>query len=184
MGVPPANPSTNIFNSRRPVLLSADSRRISYKSRSGRVLTLEMRSSRAGLPTLASLKAAAQQQQQQQQQLQQLQLSQDASTSVQSQALQTQQQKQLAAAADAKTGPAAQAAALVAQANNTDESAAGMWPELFDTLSFWCMEAVEIACFGPYEEPEQLYDALDAYAESVAATPAVEHPPALEAAAS
>ncbi|GIZ48374.1 hypothetical protein CKM354_001143700 [Cercospora kikuchii] len=29
----------------------------------------------------------------------------------------------------------------------------GLWAGLFDTLSFWVMEGVEIAAFGPYDEP-------------------------------
>ncbi|KAK4613429.1 hypothetical protein CLAFUW4_09300 [Fulvia fulva] len=29
----------------------------------------------------------------------------------------------------------------------------GLWMGIYDTLSFWCMEAMEVAAFGPYDEP-------------------------------
>ena len=83
------------------MFLSADNRKISYRSKSGNVLTLQLTNSRAA----ESLKQVAKKDQ-----------------------------------------------ARNATSEGKEEQKA-MWPGVFDTLSFWAAEAVEIAFFGPYDEP-------------------------------
>ncbi|KAF7193692.1 hypothetical protein HII31_05038 [Pseudocercospora fuligena] len=89
----------------RPMFLSADSRKLSYRSKSGHVLTLQLSNSKAA----DSLKQVAEK----------------------------DQAKQGARNA----------------ASEGKEKQEAMWPGVFDTLSFWAAEAVEIAFFGPYDEP-------------------------------
>ncbi|WPB06886.1 uncharacterized protein RHO25_011546 [Cercospora beticola] len=87
----------------RPMLLSPDNRKISYRSKNGNVITLELKNSKA----VESLQQVA------------------------------------------KRG--------IAQENSEQDQkkqeSEGLWAGLFDTLSFWVMEGVEIAAFGPYDEP-------------------------------
>lgn len=90
----------------RPMFLSADSRKLSYRSKSGTVLTLQLTNSKAA----DTLKQVAQKDQ-------------------------------------------ASQGAPNAGAEEGKEEKKAMWPGVFDTLSFWAAEAVEIAFFGPYDEP-------------------------------
>lgn len=86
---------------RRPMLLSPDQRRISYTSKNGNTITLEMKDSKAanGLRNIAKQHSTEE------------------------------------------------------KAAGTSDSKQGVWPGVYDTLSFWIAEAVEIAAFGPYTDP-------------------------------
>ncbi|KXS97269.1 hypothetical protein AC579_1608 [Pseudocercospora musae] len=90
----------------RPMFLSPDTRKLSYRSKSRHVLTLQCSNSKAA----DNLKQVAEKDQAKQR---------------------------------------AKNAASVAK----EKQEATLWPGLFDTLSFWAAEAVEIAFFGPYHEP-------------------------------
>lgn len=87
----------------RPMFLSADKRKLSYRSKSGRVLTLELKNSNA----INSL-----------QQLDKKYPKDGTTTTI-----------------------------------TVDKiPSAGLWPQLFDTLSLYVEEAIEVACFGPYDD--------------------------------
>lgn len=88
----------------RPMFLSADKRTISYASKRGSLITLELKNSNA----VKSVQEVA------------------------------------------KMGIAQKAAG--GEEQNKEESP-GYWAALLDTLSFYVMEGVEIAAFGPYDEP-------------------------------
>ncbi|KXT00413.1 hypothetical protein AC578_3344 [Pseudocercospora eumusae] len=98
---------TQTTHTPRPMFLSADARKLSYRSKSGHVLTLQLTNSKAA-----------------------------------------DNPKQVAEKDQPKQG--ATNAASEAKEKQKQEA---MWPGLFDTLSFWAAEAVEIAFFGPYDEP-------------------------------
>ncbi|KAM3414046.1 hypothetical protein BST61_g10707 [Cercospora zeina] len=86
-----------------PMLLSSSKRKISYRSRNGNVITLELKNSKA----VESLQDVAKR--------------------------------------GIPRGKSAQ--------DQTTQDSQGLWAGLFDTLSFCVMEGVEIAAFGPYDEP-------------------------------
>lgn len=79
------------------MFLSADKRKISYRSKNGNLITLELKNSKAA-ESLAKMGITSKDEQNKQE------------------------------------GP-------------------GLWAGLFDTISFYVMEGVEIAAFGPYDEP-------------------------------
>ncbi|KAF2173367.1 hypothetical protein M409DRAFT_15652 [Zasmidium cellare ATCC 36951] len=80
----------------RPMFLSADKRKISYRSKNGSTITLEFKN---------------------------------------------------------KNSPAQKAGAIECEAELDAEGKQNLWLGVYDTLSFWVMEAMEIAAFGPYDEP-------------------------------
>lgn len=85
------------------MFLSADKRKISYRSKNGNLITLELKNSKA----VESLQKVA---------------------------------EMGIASKGSKDGQ-----------NKQDNP--GLWAGLFDTISFYVMEGVEIAAFGPYDEP-------------------------------
>jgi len=60
-----------------------------------------------------------------------------------------------AALSKAKSVSFPESAELVVRAKNgaaAGDADSGMLVGIYDTLTFWCMEAVEVACWGPYDE--------------------------------
>lgn len=98
----------------RPMFLSADKRKISYRSKNGSTITLEFKNKNSqaveGLTQLSKKYPAP-------------------------------NAEQKAAIARGEVD------AVVAEGKEN------LWLGVYDTLSFWVMEAMEIAAFGPYDDP-------------------------------
>lgn len=101
-------PTTATENQQRPVFLSADKRKLSYRSKSGNVFTVELRNSKAA----DSL-------------------------------------RELEKKYDSKPSKDATAGDLAAK----ESDATASWPGIFDTIAMLIEESLEVACFGPYDEP-------------------------------
>ena len=95
---------------KRPIILSADHRKISYTSKTGKTVTLQLRNSGKAVESLRELS--------------------DRDTKT--------------LEADLEQSPSE---------NDSSADSQGVWANVYDTLSFWVMEAVEVAAFGPYDEP-------------------------------
>lgn len=93
------------------MFLSADKRKISYRSKNGSTITLEFKNKNS--PAADSLRALSQKH------------------------------------------PVQDANLNTADPDNESniDGKPNLWLGLYDTLSFWCMEAMEIAAFGPYDDP-------------------------------
>lgn len=89
-----------------PMFLSADKRKISYRSKNGNTITLEFKNKNS--PAADSLRELS------------------------------------------KKNPVQKADISV---DETAEGKQNLWLGVYDTLSFWVMEAMEIAAFGPYDDP-------------------------------
>lgn len=100
----------------RPMFLSADKRKISYRSKNGSTITLEFKNKNSkaveGLTQLSK--------------------------------------KYPPQNAEQKPGM------LEGEVGAVDaEGKENLWLGVYDTLSFWVMEAMEIAAFGPYDDPSK-----------------------------
>jgi len=123
--------ATTTSRPQRPGLITSDGRGISYKSKTGRTLTFEFKPNGTpggeALAKLTALKAALP----------------EVSTSGKKDG------------AVKKSHRLPEKAEIVVRTKDATESAEvnpGILLGIYDTLSFWCMEAVEVACWGPYDE--------------------------------
>ncbi|CAK4004833.1 Hypothetical predicted protein [Lecanosticta acicola] len=100
-------PTTATETQQRPMVLSADKRKISYRSKNGNLFTLELKNSKAE-DSLRSLKKKY----------------------------------------DSKIPQDVPNGEDAAKDNGST-----LWPGLYDTIAMLIEESLEVACFGPYDEP-------------------------------
>ncbi|KAK4497724.1 hypothetical protein PRZ48_010377 [Zasmidium cellare] len=100
----------------RPMFLSADKRKISYRSKNGSTITLEFKNKNS--PAVDGLRELS--------------------------------KKNPVPNAESKITATVNGQELDAEGKQQQQN---LWLGVYDTLSFWVMEAMEIAAFGPYDDP-------------------------------